>query len=245
MNRNTSEGQIDHAFCVVLLLRPMAKSVLITGKPARLASELIRATLSRGDRVTAATVADKPLEDDDQEHLRRVAWNRSSPLSARSVLLQATNSFDTIDEAFVLYSPEGIYNPFHETSTAATAATIDEALKGTLFLVRELLAYFERVGQGALNVVIHDATGTFHGPVDACTRGAIESFANSLFTYYQNEPVVCRGFLSESEQVKEFAAHILQVIEEKRVRSKGKWHRYSGRGRLFARVRAQLTEGDH
>jgi NAD(P)-dependent dehydrogenase (short-subunit alcohol dehydrogenase family) len=216
----------------------MAKSVLITGKPARLASELIRATLSRGDRVVAATVDDKPADEDDQEHLRRVPWNRSSPLSARSVLLNATNSFDTLHEAFVLYAPEGNYRPFHESTFASAASVIDEALKGTLFLIRELISYFERVGGGSINIVIHDSAGEFHGPVDACARGGLESFTNALFTYYQNEPVQCRGFISETEQPKEFAAHILHVIDEKGDRGTGKWHRYSGRGGIFARVRS-------
>ena len=215
----------------------MAKSVLITGKPAHLASELVRAALGRGDRVVAATVADKPSEDGDEERMRRVAWNRPSPISARSVVLEAINSFDTLDEAFILYSPEGIYAPFHESPSSKAAAVMDEALKGSLFLVRELLSYFERVRHGSLNIVIQDSGGEFHGPIDACARGGLESFANALFTYYQNEPVECRGFVSESEQVKEFAMHILNVIDEKGRRSSGKWHRYSGRGGLFSRTR--------
>jgi NAD(P)-dependent dehydrogenase (short-subunit alcohol dehydrogenase family) len=214
----------------------MPKTVLITGKPCRLASELVREMLAEGHAVIATAQATDVSSGEDglDENLHYVRWNSRSPLSTRSVVMEAVNAYGGLDEAFLVYAPEGIYSPFHETSSATFEETVDRLVKSYLFMSKEVLSFFQRREGGSMNMVLHDATGEFAGPLDASLRGSFQSLADSLFVFYQNEPVVLRGFYSESDQNKEFARYIVSTVREKSARGGGKWHRYAARPRLFS-----------
>jgi NAD(P)-dependent dehydrogenase (short-subunit alcohol dehydrogenase family) len=212
----------------------MGKSLLIAGKNSKLTDELVREARAAGYEVTATL--DEQAEDrsDYEGQLRWVRWRRRSPLSARTVVLQAAGFTDGIDAAIVVHSPDAAREPLHELQSATLEQAVDGSVKGPLFMLRELLGHFQKKGGGSLSLVLYQPDGEVTAPLDACTAGSFQAVAGGLFTYYRNEPVTLRGFSAGEPQPAEFAAYVIGTIDEGK--GAGKWNRFSAKG-LFSRAR--------
>lgn len=213
----------------------MGKSLLIAGQTSKLLDELVREARTAGYEVTATL--DEAAEDrnDADEGLRFVRWRRRSPLSARTVVLQAAGVTSGIDEAIVVHSPDGKREPLHELQSAGVEQAVDASVKGPLFLLRELLGHFQKRGGGALDLVMYQPDGDVTAPLDACTAGGFYGVTGGLFTYYRNEPIALRGFSCNEQQPAEFAAYVVGLMLEGK--GAGKWNRFTSRGRIFPRPR--------
>jgi len=214
----------------------MGKSLLIAGKNSKLLDELVREARAAGYEVTA-TLDDQAEDRTDYEgELRWVRWRRRSPLSARTVVLQAAGVAGGIDEAIVLQSPDAAREPLHELQSATLEQAVDGSVKGPLFMLRELMGHFQKRGGGrGLSLVLYRPDGEVTAPLDACTAGSFEGIASGLFTYYRNEAVTIRGFSASEPEPAEFAAYIIGILAEGK--GGGKWNRFSSRGGLFSRTR--------
>ncbi|MEE8441523.1 MAG: hypothetical protein V3S41_07370, partial [Spirochaetia bacterium] len=94
----------------------MGKSCLVTGKSGPLLVEIVQraAVRHRQTLVTRSGRTDLGRVDDVSTSI--ISWNRRSALSARSVLLHATNLFGHLDEAIVIFAPAQDSATFHESS---------------------------------------------------------------------------------------------------------------------------------
>ena len=72
---------------------------------------------------------------------------------------------------------------------------------------------------------------------EAAAAAVFRSIGDELFTAYQNEPILLRGFESQTDQLEDFARFVLTGTNEKPERSRGKWLRYGGKSGLFSFVR--------
>ena len=213
----------------------MGKSLLIAGRNSKLTDELVREAREAGYEVTA-TLDDQTEDRSDYEgQLRWVRWRRRSPLSARTVVLQAAGVDGGIDEAIVVHSPDAAREPLHELQSAALEQAVDGSVKGPLFMLRELIGHFQKRGGGAINLVLYRPDGEVTAPLDACTAGGFRGVAEGLFTYYRNEPITLRGFTANEPEPAEFAAYIIGTLSEGK--GAGKWNRFSSRGGIFSRGR--------
>ncbi|TVR58574.1 MAG: hypothetical protein EA426_09640 [Spirochaetaceae bacterium] len=214
----------------------MEKTILITGRYTPLSADLVQGALSRKHRVLV-TVDDSdsnpPVPEGFDEELHHLAWNPRSPLSARSVILSGTNTFDPIDEAIVVLSANGSLTPIHETPAATIEAAIDASVKGYIFLVKEIVAYFQRRKAGTLSFVVHEPGENF-AALSACASGCFRALAESMFSLYQNEPILMRGFRSETTNVKSFAEFVLTNCSDRPEKSGGKWHAYADKASFFS-----------
>lgn len=210
----------------------MGYKVLLNGKDTALGTQLSRLFLEDGTRVAGLLEGGAAAHLQDQEageNLILIPWNRTSTLSVNNVIVESVNRLESIDGMIFLFQPVIDYKPIHELSLAQVESYIDSYVKGSIYLLREVLGYFQKRQRGDLYVVIHISGLEVLPPIDAVGIGAIESFTNSLFTLYQNEEVNINGFTSNSADSREFADYIYKTIQQKARTSHGKWYRYSDR----------------
>lgn len=214
----------------------MERTLLITGRQSPLIDDLLQEALSRRFSVLATydpKAGEPEVPDGFGDDLVYVEWNRRSPISARSVLLQAENVAGTLEEVFIVYSPESVTVPFHETQASRIEEVVDGAVKGYLFLLREALSHALRRGGTGVNIVIQESGSELLPPLEAAASGSFLAAARALMTFYEEEAVPIRGFQSASTESRDFAKHILDTIREKGEKSAGRWTRFGGRGGLF------------
>ncbi len=215
----------------------MAKRLLIAGKTTKLTDELVKQTRAAGYEVIATLDEEADDRAGSGTELRYVRWRRRSPLSARTVVLQSAGVDSEIDEALVVHSPDAAREPLHDLQSAVIEQAVDGSVKGPLFMLRELLGYFQKRGGGSLGLVLYQPDGELTAPLDASTAGGFQAVGGGLFTYYRNEPVTLRGFSSTEEQPAEFAEFIVTTLLEGK--GAGKWNRFSSRSRIFSRPRSR------
>ena len=214
----------------------MERTVLITGRQSSFTDDLLQESLARGFKVFATydpTGEEPEVPDGFGDDLTYIQWNQRSPISARSVLLEAENSTDSLDELFVVFGIQPVTLPFHETPASRVEEIVDGTVKGYLFMLREALGLALRRGGGNVNILIQDRGTELVPPLEAAATGAFLSAARALMTYYEEEPVQIRGFHSAGKEGREFARFVLDTIRDKGEKSAGRWNKFGGRGSLF------------
>lgn len=121
----------------------MGKTILVTGKEGFLGSEIAQHFLNQGCPVAVSVPYrnDALLQCEGTPPLLQFPWNRRSPVAAKNFLLQTLQKFNTLDEAWIVVTPERDAFGLAELAPLALDENIDASLKGPLYLVRELLQY--------------------------------------------------------------------------------------------------------
>jgi NADP-dependent 3-hydroxy acid dehydrogenase YdfG len=210
----------------------MSRVVFVTDIDTSLGNQLVSLFLGSGDRVFATTTNQDALSSFDQvagDSLKVFQWNRRSPVSVRNVMLKAINAFDAVDVLVQLGPPDLGNVPLLQTESADIEEEIDSWVKGSLFLSREVLAYFARRRGGLAALVSQNcprgggvigeiARAGFHGLVDALLRA----------TGAAAESVCVNGFESTSSSTEDYAAFVHRALDEKAKRVSGKLFRHPG-----------------
>lgn len=214
----------------------MEKTFLITGTPSKLTIDVAHECLSGKHNVLLTLepgTEAPPIPSGLEQNLQYIEWNRRSPISARFVLLQAYNKQIDIDHAVLVFAPRSDRGVFHEANAAFFEERIDYDIKGFLFMVKELLAYFQKQKKGSMTVVIQNAGPDILPPFDALAMKSLEGLVDSLFVYYAQEAVVLRGVHARSGQNRQIAEHVLNLILEDAPKTRGKWSKYTGKTGIF------------
>lgn len=200
------------------------------------ASPIVAALAKRAEpaKLLLATDTPKLEENQEEERVNVVQWNRRSPIAARTLTLHACSVLPALDHAQLVFRVDRSRGPFHEQSATAFEQLIDADVKGYMFLARELVIRFSRIGAGTVDFILHDPAHQTVDPVAAASVGAFKAMVQSLFVLYQNEPFTLRGFSSEDDRVDEFAEFIWDTIREKGEKSTARWNRFGGKGGLFS-----------
>ncbi|MBR5932384.1 MAG: hypothetical protein IK002_00200 [Treponema sp.] len=122
----------------------MEKTILIAGKDIPDGLDFADGALMTGRNVVA-TVSDKTnaKQAADGETVT-VLWNKTSPVSARALVLECENYFKRLDEA-VLYFDEAYFaEKFSGMNLETCSQVIDETVIGFQYLVQEILSRFEK-----------------------------------------------------------------------------------------------------
>ena len=221
-------------------------NILLAGTAGRLLTELTEETLVRGNRAAVTT----PLEETENapagaesitgakanKNLHYMAWNLRSPLSARSIVMDAFNTLGSVDEALVVFSADTGKKEFHEMSFADMEKALDESIKSFFFLGKEIFSAFQRQKRGALSFALHDGGVEVLPPPQAAACAAFRAFASSLFAQYQNEAFGLYGYYSSEAQTRAFA-RFLSTSEGRTEKAARRWLRFSGKPGLFSFVR--------
>jgi hypothetical protein len=220
----------------------MSRTVLITDVDTPLGFDLSKTFLEQGDKVIGTvTASDKEINfkslNSSSFTLRR--WQRSSPLSAKNLLLSIINDFNNLDEALLLQPPSLPAKLLHEVTTAEIEQGVDFWIKGNLFLLKEILYIFSRGRGGVLALINYspkDSTGILP-PLESALRGGFQALAKSLFSSYSREDLHINGFESTTAQSGDFAHFIRQTLHERGRRVSGRWFRFQAKSGLFSPFR--------
>ncbi|MCR5047015.1 MAG: hypothetical protein K6A42_10595 [Treponema sp.] len=120
----------------------MSKSLLIAGKDLPDGSDFVDGAEVKMRKI--AVTAAKGAKPAASANISAFEWLRTSPINARTLVLNAETEFDKIDEA-VLYFDESYYSAkFNLLTPQECSQGIDEALLGYQYLTLELLSRFEK-----------------------------------------------------------------------------------------------------
>jgi hypothetical protein len=207
----------------------MEQAVLITGKQSSFTDDLIQETLRRTGRVFASydendTAPEVP--DTFGDSLRYIPWTRRSLISARTMMLSIEAEGEIPQRAVGVCAPEGINTSLHETSAAIVEEKVDAAVKGYIFVLREIAAAYIRRGAGDLTILWYDPGMEILPPVDAAIAGAVQGLAQSMIAFYENEPFTLRGLYASDADGRGVAQWALEQIIDRSEKSAGRWQKY-------------------
>lgn len=209
--------------------------VLVAPGDTALGRLLVKLIEAEGRGIIAAFEGEIPGtgEDEHDTLLLQRKWNRRSLLSARNLVLEGLNALEEINVAIVIHECRQDERSIHELSPTSIERIIDDSVKGTFFLLRELMSYFVRKGTGTV-AMVHYSPGDYTKlPLDAALSAGFYAATDSLSTLYQNEAITINGFECSRERPEEFAGYILQTLSGKAATTNGKWYRYGAMARLF------------
>ena len=219
----------------------MPRTVLLTEGDSPLGGALTRVLAARGFKVIATrerSGSDAVLPAGSLAGVHSVAWNRRSPVSARTVLLDALNLAGAhdqsggIDEAIILEPPSPASAVFLDASSADIEKTFDDA-KGPVFIAKEILAHFTHRGAGVLCFVLGSTgVGLLQTSLRESLRGAASAIISSPFV----PTILVNGFQTTSTDPEEYAQFIDRTMEERARRISGRWFTCQSRGGFFRKM---------
>ena len=206
----------------------MAGSETLTGR------KLIEKLLDRGTKVVAPiTGKETDIADSGVSDLTVLSWNRSSWFSTKAVVRESLRLHGHIDSFWLFHHAVPSRTAFADTTTGEIETVLEQSLKGSIALVRELAGPLSR-SNGFLGMVMPYKTGTAQGPMDSMAAAAFTGFAGSYVK--EAGPVLWAcGFAGLSPDADGFADELLRLSDEKPDKLRGRWYRYSGSRRQFGR----------
>lgn len=203
----------------------MSTCVLVCDKSIPCASALAGELRGRG--VSVALVADDgsagkraaAKQNAEGSALADLFWNRASPLSARTLMLEASNILSVPDDAAIFFDtgallaalPAGSDNP---------AAVIEGWITGYVYLVRELVRTFSSRGRGRIFFAVSggSARAEAHGEFPPGSPALAATLAESAFVRLAEETA---AFLSATTGAG--AAAVLVRIGDEPVSEAATW----------------------
>jgi len=165
------------------------------------------------------------LRDQAGDALAVEQWNRSSPISAKSMFLKALNRFENLEEVLLLGDPSLTLPPLDQISFEVIERTVDCWVKGNLFLLKNVLSRYLKTGAGTLALV----NTRFHeepSPLEEAIQRSFMGITRSLLTAYGDRGINVVAFESTDDHVMDFAGYIYKSLTDRSSRSSGRWLRY-------------------
>lgn len=211
----------------------MPRRILIAAHTSSLSSEFSAAASESQFRVVVTATGEDAADQGSAESVRTLKWNPRSLVSARTVVMKAANLAAGFDSAIVVCNPERHVQALSESTGQMIEDAVDAAVKGRLFVLKELVGYFEKRGGGSI-ALVSVASETTQAPLDAAVTGAFEALGESLFLASEGTPLTVRGFRYQDGEIPEFARFVMEQVSSDSKRGVGKWFRYNGRSRLLS-----------
>jgi NAD(P)-dependent dehydrogenase (short-subunit alcohol dehydrogenase family) len=211
----------------------MPRRILIAAHTSSLSSELATAASEAQFRVVLTATGEDAADEGSAETMRSLKWNPRSLVSARAVVMKAANLAEGFDTAIVVCNPERHAQALTESTGGVIEDAVDTAVKGRLFVLKEIAGYFEKRGGGSIGLV-SVASETTQAPLDAAVTGAFEALGDSLFLAGEGTHLTLRGYRFQGGEVPDFARYVMEQLASDSKRGVGKWFRYNGRSRLLS-----------
>jgi len=177
----------------------MGKTILVTGKESFLGNEIVRHLLNQGCQVA---VHDRPR----------------TAAAAKNLILQTVHKHDSIDEAWLIISPERETYDVTDLPPAALDGGLD-AVKNTLYLVRELLAR-HAVAPLALRFVFFDEDPAGLPPLAAIQYHGLRGLVTSLFPQAKKRGLTVWAYETLVPRADEYVSYILNS----KAPASGRWN---------------------
>ena len=211
----------------------MNKVVLIAGSETLLGRKLMESTLEAGDSVIAPVMTDQEsLKGSKRESLFITPWNRSSWVSAKTVLREGLRQFSTIDQAYFI-SPEYRYpKSFEQIKSEDIDKNVNLYLNGTTYLLLEVLDYFRKQDKGSLSFIETPKSQEFTHPLDGLVSGGFHNFAEGVLLS-ENSSIFRVGFCTDSAEMVDYATFIRDIVNNADAKAQGEWLKFSDKKALF------------
>lgn len=125
----------------------MSKTLLIAGIDFAVGADYLQKALLSDRKVC---IAKYPDSTDAANTENTVVWNRLSPISARSIIVQTEARYADIHEALIIFDAAEWNRSFKNLETDIIAEASETMIQSYLYLVTELLADFAKKGSGRL-----------------------------------------------------------------------------------------------
>jgi hypothetical protein len=189
----------------------MGKTILVTGKEGFLGSEISQHFLNLGCRVAVSVPPRKeafPSVDQDRT-LLQFPWTRRSAVAAKNFVLQSLQEFESIDEAWVVITPEREAFGLAEMAPLALDEGLDTTLKGTLYLVRELLQHQAAHPSMVLRLVFFDEDPATLPPLAAIQYQGLRGLATSLLLQSRKRHLPLWAYESQVPRIDDYLSYLL------------------------------------
>lgn len=174
----------------------MSKTLLVAGKDYPLSTKYLTAAQSSGRIAFATCPAEFPQKTTSAKHksvssvanseagsgvgssipasesFSSIAWNRASPVSARSVIIKAESATRCIDETLLIFDAALFASKYSEMSPAVIAREVDEMILGYSYLASEIISRYISKNSGKLIFLLRYApslSDMLHGVVRKST----------------------------------------------------------------------------
>lgn len=210
----------------------MNEVVLVTGSETLTGRKLIEKLLARGSQVVAP-VAGKETDKGETgtPNLSVLTWNRSSWFSTKAVVCETIRIYGHIDAVWILRQASPARMAFSEAGSGDIEAMLEQSVKGSVALTREVLPALRTSG-GFLGMVLPHRIGGSQGPLDALAEGAFAGFAGAVIRETDPSVWAC-GFAGGSPDADGFTSVVLEKWKERPQKLRGRWYRYSNGHRPF------------
>lgn len=196
----------------------MEKTMLVAGKDMPAGSKFadgvaftgrnMVVTGSESDALTAVSAETEAVDEQTQKiqvakGLSTAEWNRNSSLSARTLVLQAENAFDKLDEAVLFFDEDYFATLAGKMDASECSRNSDELISGFQYLTLEVLARFEKKNAGGVpgklvflikegpsmldalrSPLLRNGSNAIATPLVAAAAGAFTSFAENIAAVY-------------------------------------------------------------
>jgi len=207
----------------------MKHKILITGPDSDLKTKIIELFLENDSLVAASFNNPDKKPDTKKKNLLEISWNNKSPLSAKNIILDCQNKLGGFDEALTILSSDHNNKPIHEISSSEIERAIDTSLKGNIFIIKEIILYFQNIGSGNISLIHNIDQNDISAPLHAIGTGGLSALTKSLFASYQNEQLTINSFSSNSFEIDEYAEFIFRNITERGRSVHGKKFKFQDR----------------
>lgn len=210
----------------------MKRKILITGPDSNLKTKLVELFLGNNSIVAVSVNNQNKKTSSKNSNLVEIPWNFRSPLSAKNIILDCQNKIGGFDEALTILSSKHNNKAIHEISSSDIEDAIDTNLKGTIFILKEIILYLQNKGDGNISLIQNINQNEILAPLFALESGGLLSLTKSLFDSYQNEQLAINSFSSQSLEIEEYADYIFKNISERGKAIHGKMFKFQDRGML-------------
>lgn len=211
----------------------MKRKILITGLDSKLKTKLSKLFMDGNYKVAVTVNSSNKKVNPGSSNFIEIPWNNRSPLSAKNIILECQNKMEGFDDVLTIFSSEQNNKPIHEISSAEIESTIDSNLKGNLFILKEIILYFQKIGAGNISLIHDIEQGEILAPLYAVETGGLSTLTKSLFVSYQNEQLTINSYRSNSGELTDYAEYIFNTISERTKPVHGKTFKFQAKGRPF------------
>ena len=200
----------------------MGKTILVTGKEGFLGNEISQHFLNLGYRVAASVPPRKEanLSISQDRRFLQFPWSRRSAVAAKNFVLQTVQEFGGLDEAWIIINPEREAFSLAELAPLALDEGLDSTVKGTLYLIRELLQHQTVHPSFVLRFVFYDEDPSAQPPLAALHYHGLKALVSSLMAQSHKRQLSIWAYETLVSRAEEYLAFVL----DSKISQPGRWN---------------------
>ncbi len=177
----------------------MEKTYLIAGKEYPFCEGFANYIVNNGDKIMVTLLDSK---EKSTIATPSFMWNRASPISARSLILETETNLGSIDTAFLMFDTSLYVNDFDKMGVEIVSRGLDTLFAGYMYLTLELVARHLKKNGGNICFILKTHPSLVEavkhqkrteippsGPIVEAAAAAFRSFAENIATKYAGAPI--------------------------------------------------------